>query len=111
MLNPPHSPDSSPSPRKRFIAAATLSWADTIAIAGSAAVEAVGGPSIRVRLGRKDALEADPADLSKPKGKCDEATVAGGGRDCRGLAEKTIPGAGLNSDGESSQRPEDTCLV
>jgi len=76
-----------------------LSWADTIAVAGSQAVTSSGGPYIQVQLGREDAKVPDPQNLTRPVGKCDEALVAGGGRDCRGVAEKTIPGAGLNSDG------------
>lgn len=40
--------------------AAGLSWADSIAVAGAAAVTAAGGPKIRVRLGRVDSKEPDP---------------------------------------------------
>ena len=38
----------------------SLSWADLVAVAGAVAVEMCGGPTIRVGLGRVDALEPAP---------------------------------------------------
>lgn len=76
-----------------------LSWADTIAIAGSEAVFAAGGPRVPVATGRVDADRGDPLLLKEPVGTCREATVPGGGRDCRGQADSTMPNAGLDSDG------------
>jgi len=40
-----------------------VGWADAIAVAGAAAVEATGGPSIKVGLGRADAQKPDPEGL------------------------------------------------
>jgi hypothetical protein len=80
-------------------AASGLSWGDTIAIAGSEAVTAAGGPRVPVATGRVDADRGDPIKLKEPVGSCREATVPGGGRDCRGQADATIPSAGLDSDG------------
>lgn len=37
-----------------------LGWGDLVAVAGAEAVEATGGPSIEVRLGRDQAEEEDP---------------------------------------------------
>jgi hypothetical protein len=80
-------------------AAAALSWADTIALAGAEAVEAVGGPPILVEIGREDASSADPLELAQPIGKCVGPSVPGGGISCRGQVQTTIPDAGLDSDG------------
>lgn len=66
-----------------------ISLADTIALAGAAAVECSGGPYIGIKLGRPDVEIADPAKLSKPiQGETDRSKV-----------ETTLPGAGLDSDG------------
>jgi L-ascorbate peroxidase len=47
-------------------AEAGLSWADSIAVAGAAAITACGGPDIRVRLGRTDSPSPDP-QVPEPK--------------------------------------------
>lgn len=73
-----------------------LSFADTLALAGAAAVEASGGPSIPVRLGRMDVHQADKRYLDEPiKGLTtmdqpvnDRATIA-----------SSLPSAGLDSVG------------
>ena len=66
-----------------------ISLADTIALAGAAAVECSGGPAIPIRLGRFDSNVADPAKLSHPI-KMDTE---------RSKVDTTLPSAGLNSDG------------
>jgi L-ascorbate peroxidase len=66
-----------------------LSLADTIALAGAQAIETVGGPSIPIRLGRKDAETADPEFLRRPL----SASTP------RSVVTKTLPSAGLDSDG------------
>ncbi|KAL7455623.1 hypothetical protein ACHAWC_008270 [Mediolabrus comicus] len=66
-----------------------LSLADCIALAGAEAVEFAGGPSIKVRLGRKDATKAD---LKKRIRTLQKDTD-------RSLVETTLPSAGLDSDG------------
>ena len=43
-----------------------ISFADTLALAGSAAVEAAHGPNIPIRMGRKDVLKADNRFLDVP---------------------------------------------
>lgn len=69
--------------------ASSLSLADAIALAGAAAVEAIGGPPITIRMGRKDATEADPEFLRKSM----RASTT------RSIVRKTLPEAGLDSDG------------
>jgi L-ascorbate peroxidase len=66
-----------------------LTLADAIALAGAVAVEAAGGPEIFIRLGRTDVVEADPEFLKKKRQKSTE----------RSKVEKTLPSAGLDSDG------------
>ena len=66
-----------------------LSLADCIALAGAEAVEFAGGPSVKVRLGRKDATKAD---LKKRIRTLQKDTD-------RSLVETTLPSAGLDSDG------------
>ena len=68
---------------------AVSSLADAIAISGAAAVEAVGGPHIAVRMGRTDANQADPQYLRVPRRKSTP----------RSLVETTLPSAGLDADG------------
>nr|QGP73784.1 L-ascorbate peroxidase-like [Sedum alfredii] len=46
-----------------------VSWADMIAVAGAEAVSLCGGPTIPIRLGRMDSMEADP------EGKLPEETL------------------------------------
>ena len=43
-----------------------LGLGDAIALAGAAAVEAAGGPSIPLALGRRDAAVAAPRELGRP---------------------------------------------
>jgi len=66
-----------------------ISLADTIALSGAAAVECSGGPEIKIRLGRKDATEPDPAKIKHPVQMQTE----------RSKVETTLPSAGLDSDG------------
>jgi len=66
-----------------------LSLADTIALAGAVAVETAGGPAIPIRLGRADATVPDPEFLRVPQ----QAQTR------RSRVEKTLPTAGLDSDG------------
>ena len=66
-----------------------LSLADCIALAGAEAVESAGGPSIRIRLGRRDATEAD----SKKRMRTLHSDTD------RSLVDTTLPSAGLDSDG------------
>ncbi|KAL3935566.1 MAG: hypothetical protein SGARI_002923 [Bacillariaceae sp.] len=67
----------------------TLSLADAIALAGVAAVEAAGGPIIPIRMGRPDVSTSDPTLLRHPSQKGTK----------RSLVTKTLPEAGLDSDG------------
>lgn len=67
----------------------SLSFADAVALAGATAVEASGGPHIPLRLGRKDVNQADPEFLRYPIQKATR----------RSFVEKTLPSAGLDSDG------------
>ncbi|CAJ1944427.1 unnamed protein product [Cylindrotheca closterium] len=69
--------------------AASLSLADAIALAGASAVEAIGGPTIAIRMGRIDATQADPEFLRTPL----KASTR------RSIVTKTLPEAGLDSDG------------
>lgn len=66
-----------------------LSLADAIALAGAQAFETVGGPSIRIRMGRPDATTADAEFLQRPL----QASTP------RSLVTTTLPSAGLDSDG------------
>lgn len=66
-----------------------LSFADCIALAGAEAVEFAGGPSIRIRLGRRDATKAD----SKKRMRILQSETD------RSLVDTTLPSAGLDSDG------------
>eukprot|EP00980_Cylindrotheca_fusiformis_P022966 scaffold9951_cov146-Cylindrotheca_fusiformis.AAC.10 len=66
-----------------------MSLADAIALAGAAAIESIGGPCIPIRMGRKDATQPDPEFLTRKLR----------GSTARSLVEKTLPTAGLDSDG------------
>ena len=68
---------------------ADLSLADFIALAGAQAIATAGGPSISIRLGRKDVETADPEFLRRPM----SASTP------RSMVTKTLPSAGLDSDG------------
>jgi hypothetical protein len=77
-----------------------LSLADTIALSGAASIEAIGGPSIRIRLGRQDSTSSDPQYLRQPlevpsklknNHKFDLTS--------RSLVTTTLPSAALDSDG------------
>ena len=66
-----------------------LSFADCIALAGAEAVEFAGGPSIQIRLGRRDTTKADSKKRMRTlQGDTD-----------RSLVDTTLPSAGLDSDG------------
>jgi hypothetical protein len=80
---------TSPSTSTSTNTSPTFSLADAIAVSGAAAVEAVGGPHIGVRMGRTDAHQADPQYLRVPRHKSTP----------RSLVETTLPSAGLDSDG------------
>ena len=67
----------------------TLSLADTIALAGAAAVEYTNGPHIPIKMGRLDAGKADPYLLRHPLQQSTE----------RSLVTSTMPSAALDSDG------------
>lgn len=67
----------------------SLSLADAIALAGASAVEAIGGPAISIRMGRRDATKADPEFLRNSM----RASTR------RSIVKKTLPEAGLDSDG------------
>lgn len=64
-----------------------MSLADAIAVAGAAAVEAAGGPSIPVRLGRADATSPDPVRTSRSFGEPRDAVTT------------TLPSPGLSTVG------------
>jgi len=67
----------------------TISLADTIALAGAAAVEYAGGPHIPLRMGRTDATGADPYFLRHSlEGKTKRSKVT-----------SSMPSAALDSDG------------
>ena len=66
-----------------------LSLADSIALAGATAVEAAGGPHIAIGMGRQDVNTADPEYFKRPMTKASP----------RSLVSKTLPSAGLDSDG------------
>jgi len=66
-----------------------MSLADCIALAGAESVEFAGGPRIPIKLGRKDANEAD----SKKRRHILQRSTS------RSLVETTLPSAGLDSDG------------
>ena len=66
-----------------------ISLADTIALAGAAAVEGAGGPKISVKLGRVDAAEADPRKRRRTLQMDTD----------RSLVDTTLPSAALDSDG------------
>lgn len=65
------------------------SFADTIALMGAQAIEDAGGPHIAIRMGRPDTSKADPMVLRRPLKMVSE----------RSLVTKTMPSAGLDSDG------------
>lgn len=64
-----------------------LSLADAIAVAGAAAVEAAGGPVVRVPLGRTDATSPDPVRTTRPFGEARDAVLT------------TLPSPGLSTVG------------
>ncbi|KAL9188430.1 hypothetical protein ACHAXT_006808 [Thalassiosira profunda] len=66
-----------------------LSFADCVALAGAQAVETAGGPTIPVKLGRKDANVADARERRRALRKDTD----------RSFVETTLPSAGLDSDG------------
>lgn len=66
-----------------------LSFADCIALAGAEAVKFAGGPSIHIRLGRRDATKADSRKRMR---------ILQNETD-RSLVDTTLPSAGLDSDG------------
>jgi L-ascorbate peroxidase len=66
-----------------------FSLADAIALGGAAAVEAVGGPFIGIRMGRSDVTTADPELLRVPSHKATK----------RSLVTRTLPSPGLDSIG------------
>jgi L-ascorbate peroxidase len=66
-----------------------LSFADTLALSGSAAVQAANGPSILIKLGRKDVDHADNRFLDKPiQSETDRSTI-----------NTSLPSAALDSLG------------
>ena len=66
-----------------------ISFADVVALAEAAAVEAAGGPHISIKLGRSDVSKADPRILTIPvKGESDRSDVI-----------TSLPSAGLDSLG------------
>lgn len=71
-----------------------LSLADIIALAGSEAVSHAGGPNIPIRLGRSDAKEADPERVADKR-----MMIRRGSFSQNEVLDKTLPSAGLNSDG------------
>lgn len=76
-----------------------LSFADTLALSGAAAVEAAKGPSIQVQLGRRDSEAADNRFLDEPI--MGFTTMDGGGIDqeTRSTIASSLPSAGLDSLG------------
>ena len=66
-----------------------ISSADTIALAGAAAVECAGGPHIAIQLGRIDATEADAKKRRKTLRMDTD----------RSVVDTTLPSAALDSDG------------
>lgn len=70
-----------------------LSFADTLALSGAAAVEASGGPHIPIFLGRKDVSTADNRFLDRPI----EAISSNDGD--RSRVTTSLPSAGLDSLG------------
>lgn len=72
----------------------TLSFADAIALAGSTAIHHAGGPFIPIRVGRKDASEADPATLSRSSLNFNNMSS----QQVQYLTQ-SMPSAGLNSEG------------
>ena len=84
-----------------------FSLADTIALAGAASLEAIGGPSIPIRLGRPDVETADPKYLREPlempskikySDRSSNRTVIYDPTS-RSLVTTTLPSAALDSDG------------
>jgi hypothetical protein len=71
-----------------------LSLADTIALAGSEAVHHAGGPFVAIRLGRADAAQADPERVTDKR-----LLIRRGSFSKNEVLDKTLPSAGLNSDG------------
>ena len=65
------------------------SLADAIALGGAQAIETVGGPRVPIRMGRPDATLADAEFLQHSL----QASTP------RSLVTKTLPSAGLDSDG------------
>mmetsp|Transcript_2206 Transcript_2206/g.3479 ORF Transcript_2206/g.3479 Transcript_2206/m.3479 type:complete len:395 (+) Transcript_2206:39-1223(+) len=82
------------SPIQQAAAIAALSLADIIVLAGSEAVHHAGGPLIAVRLGRRDASQADPERVKSKR-----LLIRRGTFSKREVLDKTLPSAGLNSDG------------
>mmetsp|Transcript_32345 Transcript_32345/g.67567 ORF Transcript_32345/g.67567 Transcript_32345/m.67567 type:complete len:398 (-) Transcript_32345:2443-3636(-) len=83
----------------RFTAApgaAPLSFADTLALSGAAAVEAAHGPRIPIGLGRTDAETADNRFLDRPVG---GFTTMSDQIDDRARITTSLPSAGLDSLG------------
>ncbi len=70
-----------------------LSFADTLALSGAAAVQVSGGPQISILLGRKDVRTADNRFLDRPIG-----GVSTVGED-RSRVTTSLPSAGLDSLG------------
>jgi L-ascorbate peroxidase len=66
-----------------------ISLADAIALAGAEAIESVGGPQIPIRMGRVDASVEDAEFLHHSLQ----------GSTTRSIVTKTLPSAGLDSDG------------
>ncbi len=66
-----------------------MSLADAIALGGAQAIETVGGPRVPIRMGRPDATLADAEFLQHSL----HASTP------RSLVTKTLPSAGLDSDG------------
>ena len=71
--------------------AADLSVADAVAVAGAAAVEAAGGPAIRIGLGRRDAAKATPPTLRRK--------IERPGDESRDVVTATMPQPGLSTVG------------
>jgi catalase (peroxidase I) len=71
------------------ISCRSLSFADTLAVSGAAAVEAARGPRIEIQMGRQDVCSADNRFL-------DEPIQSMGGRS---VVSTSLPSAGLDSLG------------